>query len=133
MTAWERNIWMWSQAFATLERAEGLHRHFFHPRHAQGPAWEPPVDMLETDREVLILVALPGVDPREVQAVIDQNELLIAGERRYPPALLDAVIHRLELPQGRFTRRVRLPAGQYEGAGVSELHGCLLITLRKLT
>ncbi len=124
---------MWSQAVAMIERAEGLHRQFFRPTEARPPAWEPPVDILEAEREVLILVALPGVDPREVEAVIDNNELLIAGERRYPPALQNAAIHRLELPQGRFARRIRLPAGQYEGAAVSELHGCLLITLRKLT
>ena len=69
--------------------------------------------MLETEREVLVLVALPGVDPDRVEAVIDGADLVVAGSRVLPAALRTAVIHRLELPQGRFERRVRLPAGRY--------------------
>ena len=55
--------WMWSEAFEMLARAERMHRQFFRPAARGAPvAWEPPVDILETDREVLVLVALPGVD-----------------------------------------------------------------------
>ena len=51
-------------------RAEQLHRQFFQPRHAaRQVAWEPPVDVLELEREVLILVALPGVNAEQVEAV----------------------------------------------------------------
>ena len=43
--------WMWSEAFALLERAERLHREVFRPvgSTARAPAWEPPVDILETE------------------------------------------------------------------------------------
>ena len=51
--------------------------------------------------------------PTSVEAVIDNGELVIAGTRVYPSELSTATIHRLELPQGRFYRRVRLPAGRY--------------------
>ena len=76
-------------------------------------AWEPPVDVLETEREVLVFMALPGVEPERVEAAIDGADLVVAGSRVLPAALRTAVIHRLELPQGRFERRVRLPAGRY--------------------
>jgi HSP20 family molecular chaperone IbpA len=49
-----------------------------------------------------------------------------------PPELRTAMIHRLELPQGRFARRVRLPAGRYSGVRRSAVHGCLAVTLEKL-
>ena len=125
--------WMWSEACEMLARAERMHRELFRPSAPQArvPAWEPPVDILETEFEVLALVALPGVDPDSVEAVIDNGELVIGGARTYPPALRTAVIHRMELPQGRFYRRLRLPAGRYSGVRRAVSDGCLVITLQK--
>lgn len=116
-----------------LARAERLHREFFRPAGlvARLPAWEPPVDILETEREVLVLVALPGVHPERVDAAIDGSDLVVAGTRVLPAELQTAVIHRLELPQGRFERRVRLPAGRYGAVRRSAADGCLLIILQK--
>ena len=115
-----------------LARAERMHRQFFQPSGSRSPvAWEPPVDILETERAVLVLVALPGVDFNEVKAVINQGELLISGCRTYPEEMRTAIIHRLELPQGRFERRIPLPAGRYSAIHRSASNGCLLIRLQK--
>lgn len=126
--------WMWSEACEMLARAERLHREFFRPAGlvAQLPAWEPPVDILETEREVLVLVALPGVHPDRVEAAVHGDDLVVAGTRVFPAELRTAIIHRLELPQGRFERRVRLPAGQYSAVRRAAVDGCLLITLQKV-
>ena len=126
--------WMWAEACEMLTRAERLHRQFFQPARggAQTPTWEPPADVVETDREVLILVALPGVDPDRIEAVIDGGTLMVLGHRGLPAELRDAVIHRLEIPLGRFERRVPLPPGRYEAPRRYAVHGCLLVTLRKL-
>ena len=61
--------WMWSEACEMLARAERMHREVFRPAGTQArqPAWEPPVDILETEAEVLALVALPGVDAESVE------------------------------------------------------------------
>ena len=120
--------WMWSEAFAMLARVDRLHREFFS---RQPAGWEPPVDILETSEEVLVLVALPGVVAEQVQASIDGNVLVIAGTRVLPREWRTAVIHRLELPQGRFERRIRLPSGRYRHVGRSVANGCLVITLSK--
>ncbi len=126
--------WMWSEACEMLARAERLHRELFRPAPSQArmPAWEPPVDILETETEVLALVALPGVDADSAQAVIEDGDLVIAGTRVLPEQLRTAVIHRLELPQGRFYRRLRLPAGRYSDVRRSAVAGCLVISLRKV-
>ena len=125
--------WMWSEAVAMLARAERMHRELFRPAgmQAQLPAWEPPVDILETEYEVLALVALPGVDADSAQAIIEDGDLVIAGTRTVPAEWRTAVIHRLELPQGRFYRRVRLPAGRYTNVSRAVVAGCLVITLQK--
>ena len=123
--------WMWSNALATLDRMEQVHRQIFQLRAARTPTWEPPVDVLVTERELLIYVALPGVDAREVKAVIDGATLVVSGRRVLPASLQHAAIHRLELPQGRFERHVPLPAGRYAGSHVSSERGCLVISLEK--
>ncbi len=125
--------WMWSEAVEMLARAERMHREAFQPRNPQVqiPCWEPPVDVLETQREVIVFTALPGVDPADVTAVIEEGTLLIGGERTLPPQLGTAVIHRLELPQGCFVRRVDIPPGRYEDVRRSSANGCLIVTLRK--
>ncbi|MGD0721645.1 MAG: Hsp20/alpha crystallin family protein [Roseiarcus sp.] len=125
--------WMWSEACAILARAERMHGAFFRPGRAgaAAPGWEPPVDVLETERAVLVLVALPGVDPDRVEAVIDGADLVFSGARVFPPEMQTAIIHRLELPQGRFERRVRLPAGRYGVVRRSAADGCIMIVLLK--
>jgi HSP20 family molecular chaperone IbpA len=123
--------WMWSQACEMLARAERLHREFFRP--SEFPAWEPPADVLETPYELLVFVALPGVDPERVEAAIEGGELIIGGTRTLPAELRTATIHRLELPQGRFFRRIPLPPGHYTNVRRAMTEGCLLIRLEKVT
>jgi HSP20 family protein len=125
--------WMWSEALQMLAQAERVHQQVFKPhvsaRHRVN--WEPPVDVLETDEAVLIFAALPGVDPEKVEAAIEGGALVLAGERLLPGELKRAVIHRLELPQGRFERRIALPAGRYGAVHSLSVNGCLVIRLDK--
>lgn len=125
--------WMWSDALEMLERAERLHRQFAQPllSERQRTAWEPPVDVLETEREVLVFTALPGVAPDKVEVLIDEGGLVISGTRVLPVELRTAIIHRLELPQGYFERRVPLPSGKYDLARRETVNGCLIVALRK--
>lgn len=126
------NSWMWSEACDMLARAERLHQEFFRPGPSgRTPSWQPPVDVIETELEVLVLVALPGVDPERVEAAIDGADLVVVGIRVLPAELRTAVIHRLELPQGRFERRVRLPSGRFTAVRRASSHGCIVITLEK--
>ena len=124
---------MWSEALQMLAQAERLHQQVFRPQTAGRlrPSWEPPVDVLETECEVLILAALPGVDVQKVEAVIENGTLVLSGERTVPVELRTAKIHRMELPQGRFERRVALPPGMYGEVRRFEANGCLVVTLAK--
>jgi HSP20 family protein len=132
MAARDPHGWMWEEALAMMERAEHLHRRFFEPGFSSSAAvWEPPVDIFETDRELWIVVALPGTEPDDLDVSIDADSLQVAGQRRLPSIARAAVIHRLEVPYGRFERRIRLPSARL-ALGRSELvNGCLLLTLAK--
>jgi HSP20 family protein len=125
--------WMLSEAIDSLARAERLRQQFFSLQPTANPresSWEPPIDVLETEREVLILVALPGVDPDQVEAVIEDGMLIISGRRVLPVELRNARIHRLELPQGRFERRIMLPTGRYVVSRFA-MNGCVGLRLSK--
>jgi len=122
--------WMLSEAIETLTRAERLHTRLFSLQSSEAPSWEPPVDVLETDREILIFVALPGVDPDQVDAIIENGTLTISGHRVLPSELRNALIRRLELPQGRFERRIVLPAGRYVVSRHAS-NGCVVLRLSK--
>lgn len=126
--------WMWSEALDALARVERLRREMFRlPATATaGAYWEPPVDVLETEDKVVIVVALPGVREAAMRlTIVDGCCLVIQGERVLPAELYRARIHRLELPQGRFERRVALPAGRYRDIGHRTEDGCVVITLVK--
>ncbi len=125
--------WMWADAVDLIDRVQRLHQQSFAPtRGARGmPSWEPPVDMIETDDTVMVLVALPGVDLDHTEAVIEEGVLVVSGQRVLPAEVRTGKIHRLELPQGRFERRLQLPGGRYEAVRRSSVHGCLLVTLHK--
>jgi HSP20 family protein len=124
---------MWANALDMLARTERLQRQLFQPAGSQArrASWEPPIDILETDHEVLIIAALPGVNTSQIEAVIDGSCLVIAGDRSLPKALATAVIHRIELPQGRFERRIPLPGGRYGAVTRTMIDGCLVISLQK--
>ncbi len=125
--------WMLSEAIDSLARAERLRQQFFSLQSRAGSSeasWEPPIDVLETDREILILVALPGVDPEHVEAVIENGTLIVSGQRVLPAELRNARIHRLELPQGRFERRIALPTGRYAVSRFA-VNGCIVLRLAK--
>ena len=125
---------MWTDAVDMLVRAERLHRQLFEPSRGQalGPAWEPPVDVLETGSEVVIVAALPGISDEALILALDGPFRVSAGERAVPADLRAAIVHRLELPRGRFERRVPLPAGRYDQIRHRTEAGCLVIRLRKL-
>jgi|HubBroStandDraft_1064217.scaffolds.fasta_scaffold37083_2 HSP20 family protein len=128
-----RNLeaWMWAEACEALARAERLNRQFFRLGTRETvPTWEPPVDVLETEDELWIIVALPGVEASQVEIGVSERDLVIAGVRS-APLRRSAAIHRLEIPQGRFERSIPLPPGRFELMRRDLAHGCLTLVLRK--
>jgi HSP20 family molecular chaperone IbpA len=125
---------MWADACAMLAQAERLQRQFFDLGRGKGqlPTWEPPVDVFESDEEILILVALPGVEPNATSVTLEGEVLSIAATRPVSVHSPRALIHRLEIPHGRFMRQVHLGRRQLELSQQEMRHGCLYLLFRKL-
>lgn len=124
--------WMWVEACEMLNRADRLQRQLFQLQRLsqRRPNWEPPADVFETDRELKVVVLLPGVSADLVTVSIDGRQLIIAGERRLPLSG-PATIHRLEIPYGWFEKRIQLPSARYEVMGSELADGCLILNLAK--
>lgn len=123
---------MWAESLALLEQVENMRRQCFELRRQGpgGPTWEPPVDVYETARELMLVVALPGVPADAVKVVIDGGTISVQGQRAIP-APGSAAVHRLEIPYGRFERRIDLRPGMYEIVRRELSDGCLFLTLKK--
>ena len=86
MTSRNPTDWMWAQAVELIDEAERMHRQFFRLAGSERPqaVWEPPVDVFEDEREVVIVVALPGVPPERVEVAMEPGELRRARRARVP-------------------------------------------------
>lgn len=93
--------------------------------------WEPPVDLFETKDELLIWIALPGVDPDNISVIVDNDTLAIVGERPLA-AETNCVIRRMEIPHGRFEKRINLKGGRFEICENTLANGCLKLVLKKI-
>ena len=74
---------MWAQACDAMDRADRLHRQFFHRARAT-PCWEAPCDIFETDEALTIVIALPGVELDKVKVTLSAGVLIVAGSDRCP-------------------------------------------------
>ena len=94
----------------------------------------PPLDVIETEATVEIIMDVPGVTPEQLQVVFSRGALVIAG-RKLPPACenREAAFHLAERGFGRFARAVRL-AGAFDtgAAGASLSGGELRIVLPRI-
>jgi HSP20 family protein len=133
MSQRDPNEWMWERAAELLERADKAQRRFFHlSRGVPAPCWEPPIDVFENDGELSILVALPGVSDKDLEVSLERGDLVVRARRTLPDGIAQGSVRRLEIPQGRFERRIALESGRYELVERAMVDGCLRLRLRKI-
>jgi HSP20 family molecular chaperone IbpA len=123
--------WMWSEALRMLERAERVQRQILQPGAAAKRRWEPAVDVYETTEHLWVVAALPGVAADQLDVQIEQGVLTLSGQRRLPKAAREGLTHRLEIPNGRFERRLALPPRPLELVLHELADGCLYLGFRK--
>lgn len=123
---------MLGEALSMLDRADRLQRQFC--THVID-AWEPPVDVVETQTGLEVHVALPGVSPDSITIAVDPNGVSISALRPFPCREAGAHLHRIEIPYGRFERRLVLPLEDpYMPLELAERRlgdGVLTLTFRK--
>ena len=123
---------MWGEALSLLDQAERLQKAFYRPLDAKTErSWEPPVDVIESSDALFVHVALPGVPPDAIVVGREPDAVTVSALRGFPVTARGARLHRVEIPYGRFFRRVPLPLHSLEPAGRSYIDGCLTLAFRK--
>ena len=99
---------------ATAQRDFGrLFREAFSPQFAEAElstrSWAPPVDIYETENDIVLKAELPGIEAKDVEVRVEDNTLYLKGERKFEKEVKEQNYHRVERSYGSFARSFSLP------------------------
>lgn len=81
----------------------------FEPGATRLEGWIPPVDVSETDDEILIRAEIPGIAARDLEITITGNILTISGKKEEKEEMEQEDFYRCERRFGAFRRVIELP------------------------
>ena len=71
--------------------------------------WSPPVDILERENEVILKVDLPEMNQSDIEIKVEENTLIIQGERKFIQETPQGNYLQIERPYGTFQRTFAIP------------------------
>ena len=72
-------------------------------------AWAPPVDIFETQEQLVIRAEVPGVRKDDMDVQVENGVLTLHGQRKRETDVQEESAYRLERVYGAFTRSFSLP------------------------
>ncbi|HLJ16872.1 MAG TPA: Hsp20/alpha crystallin family protein [Bryobacteraceae bacterium] len=97
--------------------------------------WAPPVDIFETDNELVLKADVPDVELKDIDIQLENGTLAIKGERKYDREgyqKKDGGYHRIERSYGSFARYFTLPdTVDFDKVAADYKNGVLTVTLPK--
>ncbi len=92
----------------------------------------PRVDVSETDTHLRVTAELPGVEPKDLEVLLEDGGLSIRGEKRAETEKDEGGLHRRERVFGSFQRRIPLPVAVREDTCKATFqNGLLTVELEK--
>jgi len=92
-----------------------------------------PIDMYETENEVVVKASVPGIKPEELDIQVRGDTLTIRGETKSEEEKLQGTWHYKERRYGTFCRSMSLPSGvNADAAQATFENGVLTLTLPKI-
>lgn len=71
--------------------------------------WVPVVDIYETEKEIVLKAELPEIKEKEIEIKVEDNTLILQGERKMEADVKEENYHRVERSYGAFSRSFRMP------------------------
>ena len=104
-----------------------------HEQRAYSGECHPPLDVLETETALEIIMDVSGIPREALRVVFRANVVIIAGEKAPSPASAEQTFHLVEREFGRFARAVRVNGAFDVGqARAAMRNGELIIVLPKM-
>ena len=72
-------------------------------------AFAPPVDVYEDEHNIVLKVEVPGIDEKDIDIRLENNTLVVRGERKFEKEEKEENYHRVERRYGSFVRSFSLP------------------------
>jgi HSP20 family protein len=72
-------------------------------------AWRPPVEVYETERELVVIVELAGLTEDQIEVVVDEAVLTIRGDRQPARCEDRRTVHAMGIMYGSFAADIFLP------------------------
>ena len=95
-----------------------------------GGAWMPQIEVVERDNRLIVRADLPGMTKDDISVDVEENSLVIRGERKTERQENEEGYYRSERSYGSFYRRIPLPRGvNAEEASAEFRNGVLEITM----
>jgi HSP20 family protein len=69
----------------------------------------PPVDVYEDEHNITLKIEVPGIDEKDIDVRIENNTLVVHGERKFEKEEKEENFRRVERQYGSFTRSFTLP------------------------
>jgi HSP20 family protein len=92
----------------------------------------PPVDIYETEQNIVLKLEVPGVDQKDLDIRIENQTITIRGERKFEKEVKEENFHRVERRYGSFQRSFSLPnTVNPEQVTADYDNGVLKVTLAK--
>lgn len=97
-----------------------------------GRPWTPPVDILETENELILKADLPDVDMKDIHIELENGTLSLKGQRKFESETKEKGYHRIERSYGSFARYFSLPdTVDPDKVSADYKNGVLTVTLPK--
>ncbi len=95
-------------------------------------SWVPPVDIYEDENNIVVKADLPGMDQKDIEVKVENNTLIIKGEKKFEDEEKKENYHRIERFYGAFQRAFTLPdTVDVEKIKANYKNGVLEITVPK--
>jgi HSP20 family protein len=76
--------------------------------HEEKTTWMPRIDAFEKEGELVVRADLPGMKKEEVHVTLEENDLILFGERKEEKEIKEESFYRAECNYGSFYRRLPL-------------------------